>query len=149
MKPFKELRIAICNDHAGFELKRTVIDHLQALQVATVKDFGSYSTESCDYPDFAHPLALAVENGEYDYGITICGSGNGISMAADKHQGIRAALCWENDIASLARSHNDANVISLPARFITENEAKEMIDIFLTTDFDGGRHKIRVDKIPC
>jgi len=149
MKPLNELRIAICNDHAGFELKKTLIDHLKALKVATVKDFGSYSTESCDYPDFAHPLALAVENGEYDYGITICGSGNGISMAANKHQGIRAALCWENDIASLARSHNDANVISLPARFITENEAKEMIDIFLTTDFDGGRHKIRVDKIPC
>jgi len=149
MKPLNELRIAICNDHAGFELKKTLIDHLKALKVATVKDFGSYSTESCDYPDFAHPLALAVEKGEYDYGITICGSGNGISMAANKHQGIRAALCWKNDIATLARSHNDANVISLPARFITENEAMEMVDIFLTTDFDGGRHKIRVAKISC
>jgi len=149
MKPFNELRIAVCNDHAGFELKKTVLDYLKALQVTTVKDFGSYSTESCDYPDFAHPLSLAVENGEYDYGITICGSGNGISMTANKHKGIRSALCWENDIASLARRHNDANIISLPARFITENEAKEMIEIFLTTDFEGGRHKLRVDKIPC
>ena len=149
MKPINELRIAVCNDHAGFELKGTILDHLKALGVATVKDFGSYTSESCDYPDFAYPLSIAVEKGEYDLGITICGSGNGINMAANKHQGIRSALCWENEIASLARRHNDANVISLPARFITANEAKGMINIFLTTDFEGGRHKIRVDKIPC
>jgi ribose 5-phosphate isomerase B len=149
MKPFNNLRIAICNDHAGFELKNTVLDYLKALQIGTVKDFGSYNAESCDYPDFAHPLAIAIEKGEFDYGITICGSGNGINMAANKHQGIRSALCWENDVASLARRHNDANVIALPARFITENEAKEMIDTFLTTDFEGGRHKTRIDKISC
>jgi ribose 5-phosphate isomerase B len=149
MKPINKLRIAVCNDHAGFELKSTVLDHLKALDVDVVKDFGSYTAESCDYPDFAHPLSIAVEKGEYDFGITICGSGNGISMAANKHQGIRSALCWENEIASLARRHNDANVISLPARFITPNEAKQMINTFLSTDFEGGRHKIRVDKIPC
>jgi len=149
MKPFNKLRIAVCNDHAGFELKNTVLDHLKALDVALIKDFGSFTSESCDYPDFAHPLSTAVENGEYDFGITICGSGNGISMTANKHKGIRSALCWENEIASLARRHNDANVISLPARFITPNEAKGMINIFLSTDFEGGRHKTRVDKIPC
>ena len=149
MKPFNELRVAICNDHAGFELKKTILDHLKAIQVLAVKDFGSYTSDSCDYPDFAHPLALAIENGEFDLGITICGSGNGISMVANKHKGIRSALCWEKEIASLARRHNDANVISLPARFVTEIEAIEMIDIFLSTDFEGGRHKSRVDKIPC
>lgn len=149
MKPFSELRIAVCNDHAGFELKETILDHLKAIQVLTVKDFGSYTSDSCDYPDFAHPLALAIENGEFDFGITICGSGNGISMVANKHKGIRSALCWEKEIAAIARRHNDANVISLPARFITEIEATAMIDIFLTTDFEGGRHKTRVDKIPC
>lgn len=148
MKPFNKLRIAVCNDHAGFELKNTILDHLKALQVPTVKDFGSYSSESCDYPDFAHPLSVAVENGEFDFGITICGSGNGINMVANKHKGIRSALCWENEIASLARRHNDANVISLPARFVTANEAKEMVNTFLSTDFEGGRHKTRVNKIP-
>jgi len=149
MKPLNKLRIAVCNDHAGFELKSTVLDQLKALGVVTVKDFGSYTPESCDYPDFAHPLAIAVEKGDFDFGITICGSGNGISMVANKHKGIRSALCWENEIASLARRHNDANIISLPARFITANEAKAMIYTFLTTKFEGGRHKIRVDKIPC
>jgi ribose 5-phosphate isomerase B len=149
MKPINELRIAVCNDHAGFDLKNTILDHLKAIQVAYVKDFGSFTSERCDYPDFAHPLSIAVENGEFDFGISICGSGNGISMTANKHKGIRSAICWENEIASLARRHNDANVISLPARFITANEAKGMVNIFLSTNFEGGRHKIRVDKIPC
>ena len=149
MKPFNELRIAICNDHAGFDLKKTILEHLKAIQVAEIKDFGSYSAESADYPDYAHPLSFAVENGEFDFGITLCGSGNGINMVANKHKGIRSALCWENEIASLARRHNDANVISLPSRFISEKEAIEMIDIFLSTDFEGGRHQKRVDKIPC
>jgi len=149
MKPMNELRIAVCNDHAGFDLKNTVLDYLKTIHVATVKDFGSYSSDSCDYPDFAHPLSVAVENGEFDMGITICGSGNGISMAANKHAGIRSALCWEKEIASLARRHNNANVISLPARFITEDEAKEIIHTFLSTAFEGGRHQTRVDKIPC
>jgi len=149
MKPLNELRIAVCNDHAGFDLKKAVLNHLKELQIATVKDFGSYSSVSCDYADFAHPLSIAVENGEYDFGITICGSGNGINMVANKHRGIRSALCWENEIASLARRHNDANVLALPARFITEQVATEIIDTFLSTGFEGGRHKIRVDKIPC
>jgi len=149
MKPMNELRIAVCNDHAGFDLKNTVLDYLKTIHVATVKDFGSFSSDSCDYPDFAHPLSVAVENGEFDMGITICGSGNGISMVANKHAGIRSALCWEKEIASLARRHNNANVISLPARFITEDEAKEIIYTFLSTAFEGGRHQTRVDKIPC
>ena len=149
MKPINKLRIAICNDHAGFDLKNTILDHLKAIQVAKVKDFGSYSSERCDYPDFAHPLSIAIEKGEFDFGISICGSGNGINMTANKHNGIRSALCWEDEIASLARSHNDANVIALPARFITEANAKGMINIFLSTGFEGGRHKTRVDKIPC
>ena len=147
MKPLNELRVAICNDHAGFELKNKIVNHLQTIKLAAIKDFGSYNSQSCDYPDFAHPLSIAVENGEYDFGITICGSGNGISMTANKHKGIRSALCWKNEIASLARQHNDANVISLPARFINEKEAIGMIDIFLSTEFEGGRHQIRVDKI--
>jgi len=149
MKPINELRIAICNDHAGFDLKITVLDHLKAIHVATVKDFGSFSTDSCDYPDFAHPLSVAVEKGEFDYGITICGSGNGINIVANKHAGIRSALCWKEEIASLARRHNDANIIALPARFITEKEATEIINTFLSTGFEGGRHQTRVDKIPC
>ena len=149
MKPINELRIAICNDHAGFDLKITVLDHLKAIHVATVKDFGSFSTDSCDYPDFAHPLSVAVEKGEFDYGITICGSGNGINIVANKHAGIRSALCWKEEIASLARRHNDANIIALPARFITEKEATEIINTFLSTGFEGGRHQTRVDKRPC
>jgi len=147
MKPISELRIAICNDHAGFDLKNIIIEHLQVNKPELLKDFGCFSTESCDYPDFAHPLALAVENGDFDYGISICGSGNGISMAVNKHKGIRAAICWEPELASLARRHNDANVLSLPARFVTVNEALAMVDIFFSTDFEGGRHQIRVDKI--
>ena len=149
MKPLNKLRIAVCNDHAGFELKSTILDHLKAIGVTKVKDFGSYTAERSDYPDYAHPLAIAVEKGEFDFGITICGSGNGINMVANKHKGIRSALCWENEIASLARRHNNANVIALPARFVTANEAKEMVNTFLTTGFEGGRHQTRVDKIPC
>jgi len=147
MKPLSELRIAICNDHAGYDLKEIIIEHLKIKKTASLKDFGCFSAESCDYPDFAHPMASAVENGEFDYGISICGSGNGISMAVNKHKGIRAAICWKPELASLARRHNDANVLSLPARFITEAEALEMVDTFFSTDFEGGRHQRRVDKI--
>ena len=149
MKPFNELRIAICNDHAGFELKNKVIEYLKSKNTLLLKDFGAYSAESSDYPDYAHPMANAVESGEFDFGVSICGSGNGISMAVNKHQRIRAALCWRDDIVALARQHNDANVLSLPARFISDSEAFEMIDTFFTTDFEGGRHQRRVDKIPC
>lgn len=147
MKSFKELKIAICNDHAGFELKKQVCDYLYDLGIETLKDFGAHSSESCDYADFAHPMAIAIKSGEFDFGISICGSGNGISMTLNKHAGIRAALCWNVEIAVLARQHNDANVISLPARFIEETVALEMIDAFLTTEFEGGRHKLRIDKM--
>ena len=148
MKPLNELKIAICNDHAGYDLKMKVLAYLLTKKAA-LKDFGAYSDESSDYPDFAHPMALAVESGEYDLGISICGSGNGISMTLNKHAGIRAALCWSVEIAQLARLHNNANVLSLPARFISEEEAYKMIDVFFSTDFEGGRHQRRIDKISC
>ena len=147
MKNLNELKIAICSDHAGYELKQYLIEKLQN-QVAEIKDFGCFSSESCDYPDFAHPMAVAVENRSFDLGIAICGSGNGVNMVVNKHQGIRSALCWKKEIASLARQHNNANVIALPARFVSEDEAYEMVMTFLTTDFDGGRHQPRINKIP-
>jgi len=149
MNPFKNLRIAICSDHAGYDLKNKIIEYINGEGVLELKDFGAFSSESCDYPDFAHPMATAVENGKFDFGISICGSGNGISMTVNKHQGIRAALCWNAEIAALARRHNDANVLSLPARFVTEAEALNIVDTFFMSDFEGGRHKIRIDKIPC
>lgn len=148
MKPINEISIAICSDHAGYELKQTVMKHLNDQGVIKLKDFGAYSSESSDYADYAHPMASAVENSEFDFGISICGSGNGISMTVNKHQGIRAALCWNTEIAALARQHNNANVLSLPARFVSEKEALNMIDLFFSTDFEGGRHKTRIDKIP-
>lgn len=149
MSPFENLRIAICNDHAGYELKTKIVEYLQGEGVKELKDFGSFSAESTDYADYAHPMATAVENKEFDYGISICGSGNGISMTLNKHQGIRAALCWNPQIAALARQHNNANVLSLPARFISESDALNMVDTFFVTDFEGGRHQSRIDKIPC
>lgn len=149
MKPINEMKIAICSDHAGYELKIKVIAYLQSKKIAELKDFGAYSAESSDYPDYAHPMATAVEDGLFDFGISICGSGNGISMTVNKHAGIRAALCWTTEIALLARLHNNANVLSLPARFISDEEAYSMIDMFFITDFEGGRHQKRIDKIPC
>jgi ribose 5-phosphate isomerase B len=148
MKPLNELKIGIASDHAGFERKGAVAEWLVD-QVAELHDFGTDSTASADYADYAHPLALAVENGEFDLGIAICGSGNGINITVNKHQGIRAALCWKPELAALARQHNNANILSLPGRFITDEEAIEMVQIFLTTDFEGGRHQTRIDKIPC
>ncbi len=148
MKAINELRIAICSDHAGFELKQHVVEYLRAKNPVALYDFGAYSGTSSDYPDFAHPMASAVENGEFDFGISICGSGNGISMTVNKHQGIRAALCWNVEIARLARAHNNANVLSMPARFISVTDACDMIDMFFSTDFEGGRHQGRIDKIP-
>ena len=147
MKALSELRIALASDHAGYALKQEVIAYLTA-QGATTHDFGCYSTDSCDYPDFAHPMAAAVEKGEYDFGITICSTGNGICMTANKHQGIRAALCWDNDLARLARQHNNANVLGLPANFISREKAIELVQIFFSTDFEGGRHERRINKIP-
>lgn len=140
--------IALASDHAGYSLKQAVIAYLRE-QGATIKDYGCFSTQSCDYPDFAHPLADAVERGEHDFGITICSTGNGITMTANKHQGIRAALCWDDELASLARRHNNANVLGLPANFISEQKALDLVRIFLTTEFEGGRHERRVSKIPC
>lgn len=139
-------KIAIACDHAGYEYKERLVEYFRS-NGYEVKDFGAYSDESMDYPDTAHPLAYAIENGEYDLGFTLCGSGNGISMTANKHQGVRCALCWNVEISELARQHNDANVCGIPARFISYDEAKAIADAFLNTDFEGGRHQRRVDKI--
>lgn len=139
--------IPIGSDHAGFELKSKLIEYLTQ-KGYEMKDFGCHSSESVDYPDFGHPVAEFVENNKGLKGIVICGSGNGINMTVNKHQGIRSALCWNNEIAKLARLHNDANIIALPARFIDESLAKQMVDTFFNTDFEGGRHQRRVDKIP-
>jgi ribose 5-phosphate isomerase B len=141
-------KIAIGADHAGFQLKEVIKKHLENAGHA-LTDHGTHSEASVDYPDFAHPVADAVENGSADYGVLICGSANGISIAANKHAGIRAAICWKPEIAALARQHNNANVLSLPARFITEEEAKACADIFFSTAFEGGRHADRVAKINC
>lgn len=142
------MKIAIACDHAGFEYKEKLADYLRS-RGEEVKDFGTYSSESMDYPDPVHPAAKAVETGEFDKGIVLCGSGNGVNMTANKHQGIRCALCWNTEIANLARLHNDANMCALPARFITYAEAQEIVEHFLTTAFEGGRHERRVAKIPC
>ena len=139
--------VGLASDHAGFELKQFVIEWLKA-KGYEYKDFGTCSTESCDYPDFAHPLALAVESGECYPGIAVCGSGNGISMTLNKHQGIRAALCWEPEIARLARQHNDANILVMPGRFVTNEEADKIMTEFFEGQFEGGRHQARIDKIP-
>ena len=148
MKPFSELTIALASDHAGFALKNQVRLFLED-NGAKAHDFGCFSDESCDYPDYAHPLAEAVEKGEYEFGIVICSTGNGICMTANKHQGIRAALCWEKRLAQLARQHNNANVLGLPANFITVPQALDIVATFFQTDFEGGRHERRVNKIPC
>jgi ribose 5-phosphate isomerase B len=140
--------IYIANDHAGVELKDAVVKHLETNNF-TVVNLGTDTLDSVDYPDFAHPLANAIEEGKAEFGILICGSANGVCITANKHQNIRAALCWTNEIASLARQHNDANVLGMPARFITIEEGIEMVDTFLKTEFEGGRHQGRVDKIAC
>ncbi|MCA1741078.1 MAG: ribose 5-phosphate isomerase B [Bacteroidales bacterium] len=140
-------KIIIASDHAGFRLKEKLIKWLISSRYE-VKDLGSFSEDSVDYPDYAHPLAIAVEKGEFAYGITICGSGNGINMASNKHQKIRSAVCWNEDISRLARSHNDANICALPGRFLTEAEAIVIVKTFLSTPFEGGRHKRRIEKIP-
>lgn len=141
-------KIAIGADHAGFDLKEKVREWLTRSGFES-KDFGTYSSESADYPDFAHPVAAAVEKKEFDLGILICGSGNGVAITANKHQGIRAAICWNEELASLARQHNDANVLCLPARYISSDLAMKIIDKFLSSSFEGGRHDRRVKKIAC
>ena len=142
------LPVAIGSDHAGFDYKEQIKNFLSNHNVSFV-DFGTLINESVDYPDYAHPVANAVENKEAAFGILICGSANGVAITANKHQDIRAALCWKTEIAALARQHNNANVICLPARFISIEEAIEMVDIFMKTSFEGGRHENRVNKIAC
>ena len=140
--------IGVACDHAGFEYKESIILHLKS-RGYTVIDYGCFSKDSVDYPDFAHLLAQSIENGSNELGIQFCGSGNGINMSSNKHKGIRSALCWEVEIAELARLHNDANVCTMPARFISLEKALLIIDVFLSTDFEGGRHQRRVNKISC
>lgn len=144
LKP--NVKVALCSDHAGYELKSIIEGYLQSMNVE-YEDFGTFSTDSCDYPDYAHPCAEAVESGRCYPGIAICGTGNGIAMTLNKHQGIRAALCWAPELAQLARAHNDANVLVMPGRFITPVEAINVVEAFLSTAFDGGRHVRRVEKI--
>ncbi len=141
-------KIAIGSDHAGFEYKQELINMLEA-DGYTVHDFGPSSTDSVDYPDFAHPLASSIEAGEAPLGILLCGSANGVAITANKHQGVRAAICWLEEIASLAREHNDANVVCIPARYVDIDLAKKIVKAFLKAHFEGGRHANRVNKIAC
>ena len=143
----KKITIALASDHAGWERKQTVIEHLTKMGIE-YKDYGAFSDQSTDYADWAHPMSTAVENGEFTFGISLCGSGNGINMTANKHQKIRSALCWIPEIAALARQHNDANILALPARFITDEECIAIVDAFLESEFEGGRHLTRINKIP-
>ncbi|MGQ0828503.1 MAG: ribose 5-phosphate isomerase B [Bacteroidota bacterium] len=140
------MKIAIGSDHAGFPLKEKLKTHLQSKGIE-LKDFGCYTEERADYPDFAHSVAMGIINKDFDFGLLICGSGNGINMAANKHRQIRSALCWMPEIAELSRLHNDANILTLPGRYIKEEEAKKCVDVFLSTGFEGGRHTERVKKI--
>jgi len=141
------MKIGFACDHAGVGLKNRLIEYVQTLEFEYM-DFGTWSEESCDYPDYAHPLAEAVESGKCEIGISICGSGNGINMTVNKHQGIRSALCWNMEISKLARLHNNANICALPARFISSDEAVRIVEAFLNTGFEGGRHINRINKIP-
>jgi ribose 5-phosphate isomerase B len=140
--------IAIGSDHAGYDYKERIISYLEGKGLAFT-DFGTHSADSVDYPDFAHPVATAVEKDEAAFGILICGSANGVAITANKHQGIRAAVCWGEELAQLSRAHNNANIICLPARFVREGDAEKMVQLFMTTAFEAGRHKNRVDKIAC
>lgn len=149
MSPFDLSKpIAIGCDHAGFEYKEDIISFLEGKELA-YKDFGTYSIDSVDYPDFAHPVANAVENKEAAFGILLCGSANGVAITANKHQHIRAAICWGEELAELARKHNNANIICIPSRFVREGDVEKMLDIFIHTEFEGGRHEKRVEKIAC
>lgn len=141
-----DMNIIIGSDHAGFERKSFLLPVLEAMGY-TVKDVGTYSTDSIDYPDFAHPVAQAVSEGAFTKGILLCGSGNGVCMSANKHENVRAALSWTEEIASLSRLHNDANILCIPARFVSDEVARDMVKAFLTTDFEGGRHENRRNKI--
>ena len=141
------MRIAVASDHAGYDLKLSICAWLKE-QGAEVRDYGCHSADSCDYPDFAHPMSAAVESGEFDFGIAVCSTGNGITMTCNHHRGIRAALCWDVPLAEMARRHNNANVLGLPANYVSAGLALRIVSVFLTTDFEGGRHQRRIDKIP-
>lgn len=142
------MNIALGSDHAGFDLKQAILRHLQDAG-HEVRDFGTYSADSVDYPDFAHPVAAAVASGELLRGLLVCGSANGVCITANKHAGVRAAIAWLPELAELARQHNDANILCLPARYLTEAQGLEIVDAFLSTSFEGGRHQNRVSKIDC
>ncbi|MFZ5428834.1 MAG: ribose 5-phosphate isomerase B [Bacteroidota bacterium] len=142
-----DLVIAMASDHAGFTRKQAIIRYFQEKGIK-FHDFGCYSEESCDYPEFAHTIATAISNGEYPFGITFCGSGQGISITANKHQKIRSALCWNAEIARLAKEHNDANICAIPGRFVTDEEAIAIVEAYLNATFEGGRHQRRIDLIP-
>ena len=141
------MNISIGNDHAGVEYKFAIIKHLES-KGYNVKNYGTDTEDSVDYPDFVHPVANDVEQQQVDFGIIICGSGNGANMTANKHQGVRSALCWNKEIVTLARQHNDANILSIPARFTARQQVIDMVDTFLETAFEGGRHQARINKIP-
>ncbi len=142
------MKIAIGNDHAGTDYKNTIVDYLKSQNIEVI-NHGTNSNDSVDYPDFVHPVATDVQEKKVDFGIIICGSGNGASMTANKHQGVRSALCWTKEITQLAREHNNANILSIPARYTSIQQALEMVKTFLETDFEGGRHQTRVAKIAC
>ena len=149
MSPFNLSKpVAIGCDHAGFEYKEDLISFLEGKGLE-YKDFGTYSTDSVDYPDFAHPVATSVENNETAFGILLCGSANGVAITANKHQHIRAAVCWGEELAELSRKHNNANIICIPSRFVREGDVEKMVEIFIHTEFEGGRHQTRVKKIAC
>ena len=147
MEILKNKTIAIASDHAGFERKQTLIRYFKGKGI-DYKDFGCFSGESRDYPDFAHPIADAIDKGVYEFGVTFCGSGQGISITANKHQNVRSALCWIPGIATLARTHNNANICSIPGRFVSDQEVIAIVEAFFSADFEGGRHALRVAKIP-
>jgi ribose 5-phosphate isomerase B len=147
MEELKHKEIALASDHAGFERKQDIIKFLENRGIK-YKDFGCFTDKSCDYPDFGHLIADAIDKGEYDTGITFCGSGQGISMTANKYPNVRSALCWIPEIAALARQHNDANICAIPGRFVTAREAEKIVETFLGSHFEGGRHARRISKIP-
>mgnify|MGYP006293882385 CR=1 FL=1 len=147
MKHLEGKVIALASDHAGFDKKQVIIQHLKQNGIL-FKDFGCFSSESCDYPEFAHAIARAIDRGEYETGITCCGSGQGISITANKYQNVRSALCWNAEIGALAKQHNDANICALPGRFVSDKEAIDIVDAYLNAEFEGGRHARRIAKIP-
>ena len=147
MEKMRDKTIALASDHAGFEKKQIIKKHFEKNGII-YEDLGCYTSESCDYPDFGHRISEAIEKGEFDTGITFCGSGQGISITANKHQGIRSAVCWNPVIAALAKQHNDANICAIPARFVSDEEAIAIVDSYLNASFEGGRHARRIEKIP-